>query len=517
MTTVRQPKTSVNIIPAAIEAQNTGQKILFIGQKTSSGSATAGVLIQNIANGGVEDALFGTDSMLATLIRANKKRNQQIQVDAIALDDSGSGTQAAGSFDISGTATESGTLTIIAGSERNHSYTIAVTSGDTATTVGDAIAAAITADTKCPLTASNTTGTVTVTAVNAGTYGNSIPLEIREQVAGISTAVTGMTGGATDPVLTGVFDPIANSRYQAVVWPYPSNTTEVRSVLDPRFNADGVILDGVAFTAINDTLANLTSLATPLNSQSLVVFGGKQENETNYKGGDLVEIPMLKPAAFAGFRALRLDVSAFSIADIVIATNGLRDSFGGPALASKPYFNTPFADFLPIKTGRGFDGAEIETLKDAGVSVVGNNTAGNTIITGEVVTTYKTDSAGNADISFTFLNYVDTASQVREYFYNNYVKRFSQDRLTTGDTIGTRAMVNQNTVVTYSKSLYQDLSGVDYVLLEAGAEALGFFVDNLIITIDKALGRITVSMRAPLVTQYRENNTAMQITFDTNQ
>ena len=188
----------------------------------------------------------------------------------------------------------------------------------------------------------------------------------------------------------------------------------------------------------------------------------------------------------------------------------------GPALASKPYFNTPFADFLPIKTGRGFDGAEIETLKDAGVSVVGNNTAGNTIITGEVVTTYKTDSAGNADISFTFLNYVDTASQVREYFYINYVKRFSQDRLTTGDTIGTRAMVNENTVITYSKSLYQDLSGVEFVLLEAGAEALGFFVDNLIITIDKALGRITVSMRTPLVTQYRENATAMQVTFDTN-
>lgn len=516
MTIIRQPKVNVNIVPSSEEAQNTAQKILFIGQKLPAGSATAGELIENIANGGAEDALFGAKSMLATLIRANKIRNQQVQIDAIALDDAGSGVDATGSLAITGTATEAGTLTVVAGSEKNHKYTIAVASGDTATVVGDAIEAAITADANAPVGAANTTGTVAITASNAGTYGNSIPLEIRGEVAGISSTVTGMSGGAVDPTLTGVFDPVADARYQAIVWPYPSDTTVLTSFLNPRFNADGKVLDGVGFTAINDTLGNLTSLANPLNSQSLVIFGGKQESETNYAGGDVVEIPMVKAAAFAGYRGLRLDTDGFNVADIVITANGPLDSFGGPALASKPYFNTPFADLFPIKTGRGFDDSEIESLKDAGVSVLGNNIAANGVISGEVVTTYKTDVAGNPDITFTFLNYVDTASQSREYFFNNYRKRFAQSRLTEGDVLKGRDMANEQVVRSYSKRLYQDLSGVDFVLLEAGEDALIFFNDNLIIAIDKALGKVTIQMTVPIVTQLREIAATMKIAFSTN-
>ena len=462
MTTVMQPKVNVNIVPSSEEAKNTGQKILFTGQMLT-GTATAGALIENVVNGGAEDALFGAASMLATLIRANKVRNQQVQIDVIPLADNGSGVAATGTLAASGTATEAGVLTVIAGSERNHKYSIAVASGDTATVIGDAIEAAITADTRSPVTASNTTGTVTITAANAGTYGNSIPLEIRGEVAGVTTTVTGMASGATDPVLTSVFDVVAKQRYQGVVWPYPSDTTELRAFLDPRFNADGVVLDGVGFTAINDTLGNLSSLASPLNSQSLVIFGGRQETETNYSGGDIVEIPMVKAAVFAGYRGLRLDADGFNIADLVITANGPLDSFGGPALASKPYFNTPFADLLPIKVGRGFDNSEIETLKDDGVSLVGNNIAGNGVITGEIVTTYKTDVAGNPDITFTFLNYVDTASQAREYFYNNYRKRFAQSRLTEGDILKGRDMANAGVIRSYSKRLFQDLSGVDFV------------------------------------------------------
>ena len=515
MTIIRQPKVNVNIIAASTTAANTAQKILFIGQKTAAGTATAGALVENVANGGAEDGLFGQNSMLATLIRANKVRNQQVQIDAIALDDNGSGVAATGSFDISGTATEAGSLTVIAGSEKNHKYSIAVASGDTATVVGDAIEAAILADLDSPLTASNTTGTVTVTADNDGTYGNLIPLEIRETVAGITTGVTTMASGATDPVLTTVFAPVAGQRYQAVVWPYPADTTELRAYLDPRFNADGVVLDGVGFTATNDSAANLTSTYNALNSQSLVVFGGKLESETNYAGGDIVEIPMVKAAVFAGFRGLRLDTAGFNIADLVITANGPLDSFGGPALASKPYFNTPFADLFPVKVGRGFTDTEIESLKDAGVSVMGNNIAANGIITGEVVTTYKTDIAGNPDITFTFLNYVDTASQVREYFFNNNRKRFAQSRLTEGDTKVGRDMANEAVIRSFNRRLFQDLSGVDFVLLESGEDALIFFDTNLIIAIDKELGKVTMQMASPIVTQLREIAATMKIAFST--
>jgi len=514
MTIIRQPRTNFTIVPAAAEVQNTAQKILIVGQMLT-GTATAGTLVENIANGGAEDALFGAKSMMAGLIRACKSRNKQVQIDALPLADAGAAVDATGSFDISGTATEAGTLTVIAGSEKKHKYSIAIASGDTATVIGDAIEAAITADANVPVTASNTTGTVTITASNGGTYGNYIPLEVRGSVAGITAGVTGMSSGATDPTLTSVFDPIGENRYQGVVWPYPSATTEVESLLDGRFNADGKVLDGVAFTAINDTVGNISTLVSGLNSQSLVVIAGKQETESAYSGGDIVEIPMMKAAMFAGFRGLRMDTDGNVISDLVITANGPLDSFGGPALASKPYFNTPFDDLFSVRPGRGFTDSEIETIHDDGAAVLGNNPAGTAVVAGEIVTTYKTDSAGNEDVTFKYLNYVDTASQAREYFFNNFRKRFAQSRLTEGDIIKGRDMANAQVIRSYAKRLYNDLSGADYVLLEAGEDALLYFDQNIIIAIDKSLGKVTLQLSVPIVTQFRELAATFQIAFST--
>ena len=514
-TTIRKPKTTINIVNASATVGNTEQRILFVGQKTSAGSATAGALVEAIANGGAEDALFGRDGMLATLIRANKVRNQQVQVDAIALDDNGSGVDATGTIAVTGTATEAGTLTVITGSERNFKFSIAVASGDAATAVGLAIETAVNANLDVPVTALNATGTVTMTAINAGTYGNSIPLEVRGAVAGLTTTVTGMASGATDPVLTAVFDVIADKRYQAIVWPYPNDTAELRTLLDARFNADGKVLDGVGFTALADTVSNLKILGAALNSESLVIIGDQQETETNYSGPAIVEIPMVVASQFAGFRGLRLDTGGFSIADLVIATNGPLDAFGGPALASKPYFNTPFAELVPMQTGRGFDDSEIKDLEDDGISVIGNNIANNTVISGTFVTTYKTDTAGNPDITFTFLNFVDTAIQVREFLFNNQRSRFGQSRLTEGDVIKGRDMANEVIIRSFLKRLYQDLSGPDFVLLESGEDALNFFDDNLVIILDKATGKVTEQIEVPLVTQFREISATLKIAFST--
>lgn len=515
-TTIRQPKVTVNIVNASATVANTEQRILFVVQKTAAGSATAGALVEAIANGGAEDALSGRDSMGATLIRACKVRNQQVQIDAIFLDDDGSGVDATGTVTVVGTATEAGTLTVIIGSERNHSFSVAVADLDTETEVAAAIVAAVNADLDVPVTASNIAGIVTMTAINAGTYGNSIAIEVRGSVAGITgTAVVGMASGATDPTLTSVFDVIGDKRYQAIVWPYPNDTAELRTLLDARFNADGSVLDGVGFTALADSVSNLKVLGAALNSQSLVIIGDRQETETNYSGPSIVEIPMVVASQFAGFRGLRLDTDGFSIADLVITANGPLDSFGGPALASKPYFNTPFAELVPMQTARGFDDSEIEDLKDNGISVIGNNIANNTVISGEFVTTYKTDVAGNPDETFGPLNFVDTSSQAREYQFNNLRARFAQSRLTEGDVIKGRDMANELVVRSFLKRLYQDLSGPDFVLLESGETALIFFNDNLVITLDKAIGKITIQETVLLVTQVREIAATMKLAFST--
>ena len=303
-TTIRQPKVTVNIVNANVAVENTAQKILFVGQKIDAGSAVAGALDEFIPNDRSEENLYGRNSMLATLIRANKRRNKQVQVDAISLDDAESSTAAAGTITVDGTASESGSFIVIVGSERSHTSFINIASGESASDIGEDIADAINIDLDVPVIAVNDAGTVTLTAINKGTYGNTIPIEVRGSVAGMTTTVTGMgaaTLGAGDPTLTNVFDVIGERRYQAIVWPYPNDVLSVLALLDPRFNADGKVLDGVAFTAKADSLSNLTALVSPFNSQSLVIFGDQFESESNYAGPSVVEIPMVIAAYWAGF------------------------------------------------------------------------------------------------------------------------------------------------------------------------------------------------------------------------
>lgn len=514
MTIVLQPKTAVSIVGANTVVANAEQKVLFVGQITAAGSATAGDLHENIGNDEAAlDALFGANSMIANMIRTARDQNEVTRFDAIGLGDNGN-NNAVGDITVVGTATEAGVITFSIGSATDYTFTVAVADTDTATIIGDAIVAAITADLNVPVTAVNTVGVVAVTAVNSGTMGNSIGLSASGTIAGITEISVGaMATGADDPSFTNIFDVVGNTRYQGIVWPYFADTAEVRSFLEGRFNVNNRILDGTAFTASMDSLANNLTRLNALNSQVLVDFVDETTAEAAFAGPAQLEILQNKSSQFAAIRALRLS-DGESISQVVIATNGPRDAFGGPALASKPYFNTPMKDLSLTATGRGWTDAEIEQIADAGGSVIGNNSAGNTVITGEIYTTYKTDVAGNPDTSFEFLNFVDTASGAREYFFSNLRARFAQSRLTTGDVVAGRDVANSLVISAEVTQLYGDLSGPDFVLLEDGAEALVFFKENLLVVIDKSVGRATITMKAPIVTQLREIIATMQIAFD---
>lgn len=513
MTVSMQPKATVSIVGATTAVENTEQKVLFVGQKTSAGTVPSGALVENVGNN-AQDALFGSNSMIAGMIRSAREQNGITRFDAIPLDDNASGVASTGAVVFSGTATTSGSIEITVGSDKNHKLDLVVALGDTATEIGDRFALLINSDDTILVSAVNTSGSVALTAINDGTMGNFIGLFYSGVVAGITTTLTAMSGGAGDPTLTGVFDAIGDNRYQGIVWPYFNSTDEVVSFLDARFNVDNKVLDGVAFTSSVDTFANHITRLNLLNSNALVDFVDTNVDDSDHKGPAQMEVPQVKAAQFVAIRALRLTDGA-SIGQFVLSANGPNDAFGGPALASKPYFNTPFPDLPLIATGKGFEDSEVEQLFDAGGSIIGNNISGNGSITGEVVTTYKNDAAGTKDISFKFLNYVDTPSGAREYFHNNLKARFAQTRLTEGDVIRGRDQANDLTIRAYCEKLYQDLSGPDFVLLEAGEDALVFFKNNLNVTLDKSNGRVTITMIVPIVTQLREILATMKIAFST--
>ncbi len=516
MTTINQPNVDVQILSATTAVQNITQKVLYIGQQGPGSTINSGSLVENILNND-EDDFFDADSMLSGMIRRGRLKNAVTQFDAITLDDDGGAVKSAGVVDFtSSVATESGDLEITIASETDFTLTVTVADTDTATAIGDALVTAIDANDDIPVTAVNTTGSVAITAVNGGTLGDTIGLSFSGTVAGVTVALTAMTGGAGDPSLTGIFDVVGDIRYQAIVWPYFADTTELITFLESRFNVDNKVLDGSGFTSSVDTFANHLTRLNALNSQTLTDFVDENVDEAAFKASSQFELPYVKSSEFAAIRALRLS-DGEPISQFVISSNGALDSFGGPALASKPYFNTPMSLLPIVGTGRGFTDTEIKFLGDAGGTVIGNNVSKTDAIVGEVFTTYKTDVAGNPDPSFKFLNFVDTASGAREYFANNLRKRFSQSRLTTGDVSKGRDMANELVIRSFCEKLYQDLSGPNFVLLESGEKALVFFKNNLFIIIDKVLGRATVTMKVPIVTQLREIKATMQISFTSEQ
>jgi phage tail sheath gpL-like len=216
---------------------------------------------------------------------------------------------------------------------------------------------------------------------------------------------------------------------------------------------------------------------------------------------------------FAAVRSLRLTQDA-SISRYLTSSASL-DQFGGPALASLPYFNTPIPQMPNITAPRGWTTAEIELLLAGGISVIGANATGSAALVGEVVTTYKTDSAANEDITWKFLNYVDTSSNVREYMFNNYKSRFAQSRLTSGSVSRGRDMANDVVIRAYTEQLYKDLSGPNFILVQAGEDAIVYFKDNLTLTLDLANGKVTITMFVPIVTQLRQIIATIKIAFDT--
>lgn len=513
---ISQPDVTFNIQPATQTVGNNTHRALIIGQMTSAGTATSGALQEDIQNDNAWNTLFGADSHVARMITQFRRINGITPLDVIAYDDNGSGTAATGELELSGTATAAGTLLLTLGSNYDHKLEIAVAAGDTATTVGDAIDTAVAADTTLQVSSSNSTGTVTFTAGHKGTLGNEIAIKIENLPAGLTGTITGFSGGATNPTITGLAATIDNRRYQTIVFPGSWAISTIDTEMDTRWNVTNNILDGMVVTCKMDTYANLASFATTFNQQQLVVIGNPKVSATDrLVGGAIVEFSDNIAAQFAAIRALRLTDGA-NISNYVIGNNGLLDVTGGPAIASLPFFNTPFPYLPLVKQGDGLTRTQIEALQLVGVSVLGNNIARNSIIAGEIVTTYRTDSAGNTDTSFKYVEYVDTASNIREYFFNNARAQYAQTRLTDGALIPGRNMANADSIKAFMVGLYDDLSQADYVLTRAGEEYLKYFKNNLNVAINLATGTVTITMTVPIVVQLRTILATFKVAFNTN-
>ncbi len=501
------PNVTSNI-NSALTAQDAGERSILLTGCMISGTASSGQLIEGIISKAEFNAYFGAKSQIAkagrALIDTLAISKIKPKISAIGLTDNGSGVAATGTIAFSGTASAAGTLTVYIDSIRNGKYELSVASGDTATSIGAALTTLITANTYSPVSAVNTTGSVALTATNDGTQGNTIGIKIDGTVAGITTTLTAMASGATNPTLTALFDPVADKRYTSIIYPAEWGTSTLTTFTEARFNVDNKIIDGVGIVCKNATYADSNTALDALNQKTLAYIPNALIASSTHKGGAIFESPIVIAAYAAAYRELRLTVGA-NVS--TITTNG--QSIGGNFFGGIPYHNTPFSLFSVIETGNDFSDEECVELESSGGWLLRNNPANTVVISNEAVTTYKTDTLGQPDITFKYLNYVDTLTIARDYVFNNLKADFSQHILTTGQLIVGRPMVNAQGFVARMMGYYAALSGINgnnnYVLLRAGTEEAKAFKqaieDSIVITL--STGTITTESIANIVTQVR--------------
>lgn len=253
--------------PASAALQ--GRQAVIVMPQTASGTATAGTLYDiNNEQDIITRAGVGSPAHRAArlFLKANKfTKLSYLGMDATAA---GSPVAAAGTIVLVNAATGAGTLVVWIAGER---IDVRVDSGDSITTIGDNLEAAINSKTHLPCTASNAAGTVTVTARIAGTSqgdGTTGVIRTRAEITtGIGTTVT--VSGAALGLGTGTAGAEGTTTEAAQLATALAGIEAVRKyyIITQTINTDG-----------------LTNLVSHITNKSYAVPGLRSTGVTGYTG-----------------------------------------------------------------------------------------------------------------------------------------------------------------------------------------------------------------------------------------
>jgi hypothetical protein len=487
------PITEANLVSKLSNIAPSDRIPLILAQGTSAGSFTSGALVTYISNElGTGKALCGAGSIGHLMIDIFKTINSQTRLDAIIVSDNGSGVAATGSVAFAASSPAAGTLYVTVGSYTKNRYAIATTTSSTATTIGDDLVTAITADSNSPVTAANSTGTVTFTAKNKGTEGNRITIEVESLPSGVTQTTTAFTSGATDPTLTGILTKIDASRYDIIT--EAAFLSTVKTHLEAKFNTRNQILDGVGIVCKTDTYANHQTALAPatLASKVIVYICNKLVNDPAYKGGAMPELDYTIPAYIAALRTLRLKNNA-SISSFMMSENNR----GGYFTAGLPYANMKLNNFATIVAGKGFTLDEIEGLGDLGGSTLSMDESGIVAVTNKLwMSAYKQATPTADGYTYQTLNKSDCATTARAYIMTNLKNYYAQAGITAGDSPDNTLAryANEKTIRAYIVGLYIDLTKFPYNVLQYSDTLLNEFKQNLVVTVNTATGAVSGSM-----------------------
>lgn len=378
-------------------AQLKPYRALLIGQKLSGGTV-AELVPTRITSAAQASAYFGVGSMLHGMAEAYFAGNQFTETWAVAIDDAAGATASEGTLAFTGPATAAGTVFLMVAGRR---ITVGVASGATATAVGAAVAAAITARTDLPVTAAADTGTVTVTAKNAGAIGDEIDLRLNYFTgealpAGLGCTVTPMGSGAGVVDLGEVWPTLGDEQFDVIANPYTdaANLTELEGELASRWAATRAI-EGFALSATSAAHATAITLGDSRNSRHVSIM-------SSYGSPS----PVWEWAAS------------------VCATVG----FFGAADPARPFQTLPLVWVKAEALSARFTDAERNLLLFDGISTH-RVTDGGGVVVERVVTTYQTGAFGADDASYLDANTPLTLGFLRWSLRGRFLLRYPRHKL----------------------------------------------------------------------------------------
>lgn len=443
-------------------------KILVLGQRLAAGTVVAGVptLITSAAQA---ESAFGRGSMLSEMFAAIKKANPYTETWGLALDDAGAGVLATGSLAFTGTVTKAGTLALYIAGKR---IPVAVASGEANNTTATNVAAAITADTSLPVTASAATNTVTLTARHKGEAGNGIDLRVNYYQgevlpAGLAVAITAMANGTTNPDLATAIAAMGPEWWNTIVMPYTdaANLTLLETELTSRWGPTKMI-DAVAFAAFRGTHG------------ATVTFGtGRNHSGMTYMGTSIApQPPYIWAAVYAAVSAGSLSID--------------------PA---RPLQTLELPGLMPPALAARFTLSERNILLYDGIATFAVNASGAVQIE-RAVTNYQKNSFNVADPSYLDVETPYTLSYIRYATRARITQRFPRYKLASdGTRFGAgQAIVTPKMIRAELLALFRELEAAGIV------ENFDQYATDLVVERDvNDANRVNVLSAPDLVNQFR--------------
>jgi phage tail sheath gpL-like len=205
------------------------QYVVILAQRRAIGTVNA-LTPTNVFSAEDAAVYFGRGSQAHRMVIKAINANSNLQLAVCAIDDDAAGVAASGAVILSGVATSSGQVRL---QVADTTVAVAVSSGDTADVLMNALVAALTAMPDLPVSAltgdiktgvgNATVKGVSLTALNKGDCGNDIGLSLTVTASGTTGTLNNMVGGAGDPLITAALAAIFSAGHTVIVMPYTTD------------------------------------------------------------------------------------------------------------------------------------------------------------------------------------------------------------------------------------------------------------------------------------------------------